>query len=317
MCHFQWADKYTCTSARGFSCNFQKSQKRHISSGDKRRLNSSCNCDNGTEEPLSWPLVVACALSELVAHHSGGTDWCPGLSRDSCVQQPSSETCKARSVKLSFGPRGHVDTSRESMLWDSWSRSGPAVSETAPQGPPNERKANITRVSTVEVHGQDSEAATNVVITVALWDSRLTRRPFSRWTAAASHCGYEEENRDERKHLSRLELTLCPGKLVPARQPGLQLTLCFLTFNCVCLGSVKPGEKRWICRVKITREWGCRNDGEMQPLPQPFEPEKRLFENMRGFSSVLRRREGAFGSSVPTYEFPGVSSVFTSQFPMR
>lgn len=82
------------------------------------------------------------------------------------------------------------------------------------------------------------------------------------------------------------------------------------------LGSAKPREKLGNCRVKIITHWGCRNDGEMQPLPQPFGPEKFLFQIMRGFSTILCRREDVFDSPVSTYEFLGVSSVFTSQFPM-
>lgn len=78
------------------------------------------------------------------------------------------------------------------------------------------------------------------------------------------------------------------------------------------LGSVKPREKLGNCRVKIITHWGCRNDGEMQPLPQPFGPEKFLFQIMRGFSSIVCRREDVFGSSVSTYGFLGVSSVSTS-----
>lgn len=118
----------------------------------------------------------------------------------------------------------------------------------------NDDKANINRVWKVDLNGKGSEAATSVVNTVALWDSRLTRRPFSRWTAAASHCGYEEENRDERKHFSRLQLTLPFGKPTPAHRSMLELTLWFFTFICVYLGSVKPREKLGNCRVKITTQ---------------------------------------------------------------
>lgn len=112
-------------------------------------------------------------------------------------------------------------------------------------GPKNDDNENIKRVSKANVNGKVPERSSHesVVNTVALWDSRLTRRPFSRWTAAASHCGYEEENRDERKHFSRLQLTLPLGKPIPAHQSMLKLTLCVFTFNCVYLGRVKPREK--------------------------------------------------------------------------
>lgn len=49
---------------------------------------------------------------------------------------------------------------------------------------------------------------------------------------AASHCGYEEENREKRKHFSRLLLTFPLGKPLEACHRACESTLKFRVVNC-------------------------------------------------------------------------------------
>lgn len=127
-------------------------------------------------------------------------------------KQPGSDRCRARSVKLSVGPRGDVYTF-ESQLWDLRVRllksNLPRRIKNRIPGPFHNNIANWTEFPKRRLTPKLRSSHKSVVTTVALWDSRLTRRPFSRWTAAAFHCGYEEENRDER-NISRDFNSLCP-----------------------------------------------------------------------------------------------------------
>lgn len=84
---------------------------------------------------------------------------------------------------------------------------------------------------------------------------------------AASHCGYEEENRDK-QNVSRDFGSLFPlGKQLVSRRRGCERTGCFKVVNCFIF-SGSNRENTFV--VWENKKHGGRSDAQLQSFPQSF-----------------------------------------------
>lgn len=95
---------------------------------------------------------------------------------------------------------------------------------------------------------------------------------------AASHCGYEEENRDKRNichdfYSLSSEVSLWKHTTVFRNQLWI-FKIFFLLLEC----TVNSG-KMWHFLASENNKRGCRNDSEMQPLLQPLRREGNSVSN--------------------------------------